>query len=91
MPADDGSVCRGRFEHYRCPTDCRFYWAWYLVSAALEENEWFIAGLVLLGSLFAVVYIGRILEAAYFKKADLSASNVKEAPVLMLIPMWILC
>jgi len=73
------------------PLTAGFISKWYLVSAALEQNHWVIAALVLGGSLLAVVYIGRILEAAYFQQPDESQTNtVKEAPWLMLVPMWIL-
>lgn len=72
------------------PLTVGFISKWYLVSAALEQNQWVIAGLVLVGSLLAVVYIGRVLEAAYFKEPSESASEVKDVPVLMLIPMWLL-
>lgn len=73
------------------PLTAGFISKWYLVSAALEQNHWIIAALVLGGSLLAVVYIGRILEAAYFQQPDESQANsVKEAPWLMLVPMWVL-
>lgn len=74
------------------PLTAGFVSKWYLISAALEQNNWLIAALVLVGSLLAVVYIGRILEAAYFKKLPdtVDANNVKEVSWLMLTPMWIL-
>lgn len=73
------------------PLTVGFVSKWYLVSAALEQNHWVIAALVLAGSLLAVVYIGRVLEAAYFQKAEGSQNSpVKEAPWLMLLPMWVL-
>ena len=74
------------------PLTVGFVSKWYLVTAALEQQHWIIAFLVLAGSLFAVVYIGRILEAAYFKKPSsiTEGKTIKEAPMLMLIPMWIL-
>lgn len=73
------------------PLTVGFVSKWYLVTAALEQNNWLLSALVLLGSLFAVIYIGRVLEAAYFQKRDPSTTaDIKEAPALMLIPMWIL-
>lgn len=72
------------------PLTAGFVSKWYLVTAALEQQNWIIAFLVLIGSLLAIVYVGRILEAAYFKKPAESGTEVKEAPVLMLVPMWIL-
>ncbi|WP_394132364.1 monovalent cation/H+ antiporter subunit D family protein [Shewanella maritima] len=74
------------------PLTAGFVSKWYLVTAALEQQDWVIAFLVLLGSLFAVIYIGRILEAAYLKKPaeHVDGNTIKEAPMLMLIPMWVL-
>ncbi|SET51111.1 monovalent cation/H+ antiporter subunit D family protein [Thalassotalea agarivorans] len=71
------------------PLTAGFISKWFLVSAALEQQQWLVAFFVLVGSLFAIVYIGRIIEAAYFKKAE-QGVDIKEAPMLMLIPMWIL-
>lgn len=74
------------------PLTVGFISKWYLVTAALEQNHWVLAALVLGGSLLAVVYIGRILEAAYFQKLPESQdpNKVKEVPWLMLAPMWAL-
>lgn len=71
------------------PLTAGFVSKWYLVSAALEQQQWLIAMLVLVASLLAVVYIGRVLEAAYFKESD-NPKPVKEVPLLMLLPMWVL-
>lgn len=72
------------------PLTVGFVSKWYLVSAALEQNHWVIAALVLGGSLLAVVYIGRVIEAAYFQKPEEGQANVKEVPWTMLLPMWAL-
>jgi multicomponent Na+:H+ antiporter subunit D len=74
------------------PLTAGFVSKWYLVTAALEQQHWLVAFIVLVGSLLAVVYIGRILEAAYLKQpsAITADKTIKEAPLLMLIPMWIL-
>ena len=74
------------------PLTVGFISKWYLVTAALEQNHWVLAALVLGGSLLAVVYIGRILEAAYFQKLPESQdpNKIKEVPWLMLAPMWVL-
>ena len=74
------------------PLTVGFISKWFLVTGALEQGNWLVAFLVLIASLFAVVYIGRVLEAAYFQKLpeETDASSVKEAPLLMLIPMWLL-
>lgn len=74
------------------PLTVGFISKWYLVTAALEQNHWVLAALVLGGSLLAVIYIGRILEAAYFQKLPETQDpkKIKEVPMLMLAPMWVL-
>jgi multicomponent Na+:H+ antiporter subunit D len=71
------------------PLTAGFVSKWYLVTAALEQREWTVAFLILAGSLLAIIYVGRILEAAYFKNPA-EGTTYKEAPLLMLIPLWIL-
>jgi len=73
------------------PLTVGFVSKWYLVTGALAQDNWIVAALVLLGSLLAVVYVGRVLEAAYFRTAtDDASKTVKEAPLGMLIPTWFL-
>jgi len=72
------------------PLTVGFISKWYLVTAALEQNHWVVAALVLAGSLLAVVYIGRVIEAAYFQEPEAGRAPVKEVPWTMLVPMWIL-
>ncbi len=43
-----------------------------------------------LGGVLAVVYVWRLVEIIWFGKPDDPNKPVKEAPLTMLIPMWIL-
>ena len=63
-----------------------------LVLAALEKGQWYFAALIVLSSLLAVIYMWRVIEAVYFRptpKTD-AAQAAHEAPLSMLVPMWIL-
>lgn len=71
------------------PLTVGFISKWYLILAALEAGWWPIALLALLSSLLAVIYVWRVVEVAYFQKAN-DDSNVQEAPLMMQISMWIL-
>ena len=46
--------------------------------------------MILLGSLIALVYVGRVIEAAYFRPSPPDAPAIREAPLQMVIPTWIL-
>ena len=71
------------------PLTVGFISKWYLILAALEAGWWPVALLALLSSLLAVIYVWRVVEVAYFQKAD-DDSNVQEAPLMMQISMWVL-
>ncbi len=72
------------------PLTVGFISKWYLIQAALELGWWPIAVLVLAASLLAVIYVWRVVEAAYFKPAPAGREAVAEAPLSMVIPTWIL-
>ena len=63
---------------------------WYLITAVLERGWWPVAVLVLLSSLLAVFYVWRVVEAAYFKAGDNDDVEVREAPLSMLVPLYVL-
>ena len=72
------------------PTTAGFISKWYLVRAALEVDRWGVALLVLASSLVAVAYLWRVVEAAYFRAPGPSARRAVEAPLVMLVPTWVL-
>jgi multicomponent Na+:H+ antiporter subunit D len=73
------------------PGTAGFVSKWYLVLAALERGQWWLAALILLSSLLAVVYVWRFVEAAYFTPPKAGqAEGVKEAPAALLVPAMVL-
>ena len=72
------------------PGTAGFISKWYLVLAALEQQSWFIALVIILGSLLSVVYLWKVVEVLWFYPATESGLSVKEAPVSLLVPMWAL-
>jgi len=72
------------------PLTAGFISKWYLVSAVLAEGYWPLAVLILVSSLLALMYIWRVVEAAYFFVPGAAMHKVKEAPAIMLIPTWLL-
>jgi multicomponent Na+:H+ antiporter subunit D len=72
------------------PGTAGFISKWYFVLAALEQQYWLIAVVILLGSLFSVAYIWRIVEVMFFRPATDAGPPVNEAPLSLLIPMWTL-
>ena len=72
------------------PLTAGFISKWYLVSAALADGYWPLAVLILVSSLLALIYIWRVVEAAYFQTPGAAMHRVREAPASMLIPTWLL-
>ena len=75
------------------PFTAGFISKWYLLIAALEENRWFSAAVIVGGSLLAVIYVWKVIEYAYLRTPSKSSNNTlikTEAPIQMLIPLWLL-
>jgi multicomponent Na+:H+ antiporter subunit D len=72
------------------PGTVGFVSKWYLVVAAMERGWWWLAVFVVATSLLALVYMGRIVEAAFFRPADPAAEKHGEMPLSMLIPALVL-
>ena len=72
------------------PGTAGFISKWYLVLAAIEQQAWFIAIVILGGSLLAVIYMWKLVEVLFFQPADEEVESVKEAPLSLLVPTWVL-
>jgi len=82
------------------PLTAGFISKWYLISAAIDSGWWLIAVMMLFSSLMAVIYIGKVIEAMCFpslrkkpENDDIVETNVtatKEAPLALLMPLWLL-
>jgi len=66
MPLTMAAFIGGGLSIIGVPLTVGFVSKWYLIQAALDEGMWFIAVLILLSSLLAVIYIWRVVEIAYF-------------------------
>ncbi len=72
------------------PGTVGFVSKWYLVVAAFQIGWWWLGFLIVASSLITVVYVGRVIEAAWFREPSAVALKAKEAPAGMLIPIWVL-
>lgn len=71
------------------PGTAGFISKWLLIDASLEAGLWWLAMLIVLSSLLAVVYVWKAVEVLYMQQPD-EGSVVKDVPMSMLLPMWIL-
>ncbi len=71
------------------PGTAGFVSKWYLILGAIEHGWWWLAAIIVLSSLLALLYMGRILEAAWLRPSPPGAST-GEMPLSMLAPAWVL-
>lgn len=94
MPLTMAAIVAGGLSLIGVPLTVGFVSKWYLIVALMEQGLWPIIALVLVGSLLAVVYVWKIVEYAYFHLPEgVNNANdvtVNEAPLLLLIPTWLL-
>ena len=90
MPWTMASFVAGGLSLIGVPLTVGFVSKWYLIQAALEKGWWMIAILIVMSSLLAVIYVWRVVEVIYFRPTGAVAQDVNEAPLSMLIPMWVL-
>ena len=74
------------------PFTAGFISKWYLLTALIEHGAWFRLAVVVFGSLLALIYLGRMIELAYFFKPSQAVEQRAdcEAPLGMMLPVWIL-
>jgi multicomponent Na+:H+ antiporter subunit D len=58
--------------------------------ALFEHGWWWAVLLVVFSSFLAVLYVGRILQSIFFMPPANPRKTRKEAPLLLLVPLWIL-
>lgn len=71
------------------PLTMGFLAKWALVQAALEAGAIWMVAVLAVGSLLTLVYVGRMLEAMFFRPAMPGAPRAKEAPVGVLAPLLV--
>ena len=71
------------------PATIGFVGKWYLLIGAFEAGWWPVVAAMVVGSILTLVYVWRIIEAAYLQPAP-DGQHVAEAPLSMLVPLWAL-
>ncbi len=71
------------------PLTTGFVSKWMLLQATFELGQWVASFLIVASSLIAVVYMGRIIEVMLRQPEGEVLPAVKEVPLTMMIPMWL--
>ena len=70
------------------PGTAGFVSKWYLIQGAAEAQLWWLIVVIVVSSVLAVFYVGRIVEVAYFREPERAPS--RKPPIEMLTITWIL-
>ncbi len=88
MPWTTAAFAIGGMSLIGVPLTVGFVSKWLLVEAALQRGWRPVAVVIVASSLIAIVYVGRFLEAAYMQPTPKGIIR-REAPLTMLVPIWI--
>ena len=90
MPWTFGALVIGGLSLIGVPGTVGFISKWSLVLAAIDRQLWPVAAVVLIGSVLALVYVLRMLEACRGGLGGDPGRMPREAPPSMLVPIWLL-
>lgn len=71
------------------PPTAGFVSKWALVTAMIGQGLWPVLVAILLSSLLAVIYVGRVVEVAWFREPSVTVDPVRP-PASMVAAMWLL-
>jgi len=72
------------------PFTLGFLSKWRLLEAAVEQQLFWLVAVIAASSLAALVYVGRMLEALFFRQPMPGAARAIEAPLGVIVPLWFL-
>lgn len=68
------------------PGTAGFVSKWFLIQGAVQEGQWWIVAAIVVSSVLAVVYIGRVVEIAWFREPVVPV--VRRPPLEMMVVTW---
>jgi multicomponent Na+:H+ antiporter subunit D len=88
MPITMAAFVVGGLSLIGVPGTVGFVSKWYLVTGALDRGWTWVAVMILLSSLLAVVYVWKIIEIAYFGESP--DDDARDPGLGMLLPTLVL-
>ena len=89
MPLTCAAFVIGGLSLIGVPGTAGFISKWVLIDAAFQQDLWWLALLIVASSLLAVIYVWKMVEVLYMQAPE-DGVSVKDVPMSMLIPMWIM-
>ncbi len=88
MPLTMAAFLIGGLSLIGVPGTAGFVSKWYLVTALLDASLWPLALLILVASVLTLIYVGRVIEVAYFRPVPDGRTRQK-VPQTMIVALWI--
>ncbi len=89
MPLTFFGFVLGGFSMLGVPGTVGFVSKWYLAIGALENGWWWLVILLMLSSLLVLVYMGRVIEIAFFRERPAGAPVLSDPPKAMIMTSWV--
>ena len=90
MPLTMGAFVLAGLGLIGVPGTAGFVSKWFLIMGAVEQGLWWLVAVIVFSSLLAVIYVGRIIEIAWFREPVGAAATPRKPPVEMLAVTWVL-
>ncbi len=88
MPWTMGAFAIGSLSMIGVPPAAGFISKWYLLLGAVDAQQWFAIGIIIISTLLNAAYFIPIIYAAFFKTSD-AANTHGESPLPMVIALLI--
>ena len=83
MPLIAGGIMVSGLSLVGIPGTVGFISKWNLIFAMLDKGYWWLAIVTLFSSLITVIYVWKLVETMYFKKADEITQSIQKPPTTM--------
>jgi len=90
MPLTMGAFVLAGLGLIGVPGTAGFVSKWYLIQGAAEEGMWWLVAAIVVASVIAVVYVGRIVEVAWFRAPTGRSFDPADTPGEMVAVTWAL-
>jgi len=87
MPLTAAAFTIAGFGLVGTPGTVGFISKWYLVIGALDHSWWFVVVFIVVSSVIALVYVGRVLEIVWLRAPSSQCAEAGDPPASMLLPI----